>query len=179
MAEVAGIHENLGQEEGVRGKKRKRRSGDTEVGIKESKMTGFLAGMEVREEVLEEMVDEPGNIQEKAEEELVLKYSGKKTKTVHNKEKPYQCEHENCCANFANREHRLDHYRSKHGLDKPKCQEENCDKEFTSRQALDRHIKIVHYKEVYHCMEQSCDARFDRLLDLKAHHMVWHRSQHS
>ena len=30
-----------------------------------------------------------------------------------------------------------------------------------------------------HCMEQSCDAKFDRMEDLRAHHMVWHRSQHS
>jgi len=193
MAEVAGIHENLGQEEGVRGKKRKRRSGDETKAVhnkekpyqcehqtcdaKFSCKVNRLAHYRSKHG-LEKLKCQEGNCDKEFTTQYCLIQHIKKVHYKEERKKPHQCEHQGCGAKFANKEDRLDHYRSKHGLEKLKCQEGNCDKEFTSQAGRIQHIKKVHNKEErkkpHQCEHQGCVEKFTTKEYLLAHY----RSKH-
>jgi len=189
LAEVAGIHENMGEEEEVRGKKRKAEDETRKkVHIKEKpnqcEYQGCVAKFTDKRDLPDHYRSKHGLAKLKCQEGNCDKEFTSQAgliqhiKTVHHDEKPHQCEHQGCGARFVNKVNRLAHYRSKHGLEKLKCQEGNCDKEFTCQTGLIQHIKQVHNKEErkkpHQCEHQGCGANFANKEDRLAHY----RSKH-
>ena len=98
-------------------------------------------------------------------------------KSVHSKEKPYQCSQ--CLKKFNRKSHLTAHIEDLHMHNKVEpYQCDQCFKKFSQKSHLTRHIGIVHKKEKPHaCSQPGCAEMFGLKLNLRRHMIKVHNHE--
>ena len=108
-------------------------------------------------------------------------FNSRTNMVAHHKAVHHKCEQ--CDARFTWKEQLVRHIRSKHEHVKREKVVRPLQPKLLNGQVVvqsgDHDTTSKMRVQLHHCKEQSCVARFDRVEDLRAHHIVWHRSQHT